>query len=154
MANFNPFHTNMKRKMYCVYFTRKYFLCCYNLIVIAQSNQRNLQATELELYFVQVIDIKVGVQHEIISIFVYKYSHGELNFIQENIFDKPNLCTWSHDPFVPLQACRSLGCRVCHGTPRFWQISKPFLNQEGQFMPTTLLLAPSDFQTFLRPCLS
>ena len=35
------------------------------------------------------------------------------------------------------------------GRGRFWQISKPFLNQEGQFMPTTLLLAPSDFQTFL-----
>ena len=36
--------------------------------------------------------------------------------------------------------------------PRFWQISKPYLNQEGQIMPTALLLPPPDFQTFLRPC--
>ena len=31
-------------------------------------------------------------------------------------------------------------------------ISLPYLNQEGEITPTTLLLAPLDFQTFLRPC--
>jgi len=38
--------------------------------------------------------------------------------------------------------------------PRFWQISKPYLNQEGgKIMPTTLLIAPppgfSDLPTAL-----
>ena len=38
------------------------------------------------------------------------------------------------------------------GVPgRFWQISWPYLNQEGQTMPTTLQLVPTDFQTILRP---
>ena len=35
-----------------------------------------------------------------------------------------------------MQACRPWVCRVCHGTPRFWQISLPYFNQGGQIMPT------------------
>ena len=40
---------------------------------------------------------------------------------------------------------------LCHSTPRFWQIGSPYFNQR-QIMLTTLLLAPPNFQTFLRLC--
>ena len=36
--------------------------------------------------------------------------------------------------------------------PDFGRSVNPYLILEGQIMPTTLLLAPPDFQTFLRPC--
>ena len=35
---------------------------------------------------------------------------------------------------------------------RFWQISKPYLNQGGQIIPSKLQSPPSDFQTFRHPC--
>jgi hypothetical protein len=38
--------------------------------------------------------------------------------------------------YCPLQSRRPWVCRVCHGTPRFWQISLPYFNQGGQIMPT------------------
>ena len=44
------------------------------------------------------------------------------------------------ESFVTATVCRLQACR-----PRGWR------NQEGQIMPATLLLAPPDFQTFLRP---
>ena len=37
-----------------------------------------------------------------------------------------------------VQACRRRRCRGCHSTPRFWQITYPYLNQEGQIMPTPI----------------
>ena len=41
------------------------------------------------------------------------------------------------------------------GTPRFWQITQLTLSQPGgQIMPTYLLMAPPNFQTFRRPCRS
>ena len=36
-------------------------------------------------------------------------------------------------------------CQGCNGTHRCWQISLTYLNQEGQIMPTTSLLAPHIF---------
>ena len=45
-------------------------------------------------------------------------------------------CYLLHVPRLPSQACRPWVCRVCHGTPRFWQISQPYFNQGGQIMPT------------------
>ena len=35
-----------------------------------------------------------------------------------------------------------------------WAPPPPYINQEGQIIPTTLLLTPPDFQTFLRPCMT
>ena len=36
--------------------------------------------------------------------------------------------------------------------PIFWQITLILFKPGGQIMPTTLLLVPPDFQSFLRPC--
>ena len=35
----------------------------------------------------------------------------------------PQLTLMSLHRFCPVQACRPWVCRVCHGSPRFWQIS-------------------------------
>ena len=47
---------------------------------------------------------------------------------------KPHL-HWRHETRAEIiearqKACRSWGCRGCHDTPRFWQISEPYLNQK------------------------
>ena len=36
---------------------------------------------------------------------------------------------------------------------RFWQIQYPIHNQRGRLRPLNYYLPPTDFQTFLRPCL-
>ena len=54
---------------------------------------------------------------------------------------------------VTLQGCRPWGCRGC--VPWHPQILADHLTlfqSRGKIMPTILLLAPSDFQTSLRPC--
>ena len=53
-----------------------------------------------------------------------------------------------------MQACCPWGCRGCHGTPRFWQISKPYLNQGGQIMLTKLYWHPRIFRPSDGPALS
>ena len=41
--------------------------------------------------------------------------------------------------------------RVSNCPPRFWQFSKPYLNQRGQIVPPTLIFAHSALGSFLRP---
>ena len=49
------------------------------------------------------------------------------------------------------QACHPEIAEGAMTPPDFDRQVNPIV-QEGQIMPTTLLLAPSDFQTILRPC--
>ena len=67
---------------------------------------------------------------------------------------KKNVAWNSINGYLPAQGCRKLGGRgYTPPTPRFWQISKPYLNQEEQIMPTKLLSPPpSDYRTFCHPC--
>ena len=45
--------------------------------------------------------------------------------IEVNLFSS----SFSHLGQLCNQACCLQGCRGCHGTPRFWQISQPYLNR-------------------------
>ena len=52
---------------------------------------------------------------------------------------------------------RDVGAGGAMATPRFWQISQPYLNQWGKLYPPAveglhITTAPPDFQTFVRPC--
>ena len=53
-------------------------------------------------------------------------------------------------------AAPNQGGRLCpphyYLSPIFWQITLILFKPGGQIMPTTLLLVPPDFQSFLRPC--
>ena len=56
-----------------------------------------------------------------------------------------------------IKGCHPRGCRGCHGTPRFWQISEPYLNRGGggvRFCPpiTTHPFRLSDLLPYLRSC--
>ena len=50
-----------------------------------------------------------------------------------------------------VQGCCPWGCRGCHGTPGFWLISLPYLNQGGRLLPTNNTGTPgfSDLPTAL-----
>ena len=59
------------------------------------------------------------------------------------------------DRVVGAAGLRGPGSNTPASLPRFWQISYSYLNQGGGcIMPITLLLAPQDFKTFLRPQLT
>ena len=52
--------------------------------------------------------------------------------------------SWSTD-ILPSQGCWSRGCRECHGTPKFWQISLPYLSRGGtlsELCPANYYLPP------------
>ena len=55
---------------------------------------------------------------------IWRHEVGELMFF------------WSLGQYTTYQGCLPWGCRGCHDTPRFWQISWPYFNQGGQIMPT------------------
>ena len=44
------------------------------------------------------------------------------------------------------------GLKCPPSSPKFWQISTPYLNPGGRLCPPHYNLAPMDFQIFLRPC--
>ena len=44
-------------------------------------------------------------------------------------------CSWKLIICSNTQACRPRGCRGCHGTHRFWYISKPYLEEGSKLCP-------------------
>ena len=69
--------------------------------------------------------------------------------------DYENLCTYWTVKSVLNFVLKTLfyllnGSRGYHAPPQILAGKLTLLNQEGHIMPTTLLLAPPDFQTFLR----
>ena len=58
-----------------------------------------------------------------------------MNCVRIPSIAKKNVAWNSINGYLPAQGCRKRGAGgTCPPPPRFWQISKPYLNQEGQII--------------------
>ena len=80
-------------------------------------------------------------------------SKGPLPWVGPGLYD-PGRFLGSSWILLSKQGCRPWVCRVCHGTPRFWQISNPISTRGDRLCPPNCYWHPRIFRLSDGPGLS